>query len=68
MVSSKPSSRKICGTCEHWAGPRKVSAIRDRAEYENELVQGECVGGGRDRVQKVVAATCNEWIKWGVLK
>ena len=68
MLNSRPSFWKNCVTCEYWAGPRKASTFRDRAEYNNDQDKGECVGGGWNKTQKTAIGTCNKWEKWSPLK
>lgn len=68
MSNSKPANWQVCATCTHWAGARQASTFRDRAEYENDRVRGECVGGGWNRTQRAPSASCHKWVKWGVLK
>ena len=68
MANSKPASWHNCVTCEHWAGPRKVSTFRDRVEYNSDSDKGECVGGGWDRTQMPAMGSCSQWVKWAVLE
>jgi hypothetical protein len=46
-----PASWKDCVTCERWGGQRKPTPFRDGVEYDPSRDNGECLGGGWDRMQ-----------------
>jgi hypothetical protein len=68
MAQSLTASWKNDVTCDLWSGPRGPSHWRDRVEYSDDNVKGECIGGGWDRQQMRAMSTCNKWVKWSVLK
>jgi len=68
MPQTLQSSWKRCASCALWSGPRKPGVTRDRVEFENVNVKGECVGGQWDKRQISAMQACNRWTKWQLLK
>jgi hypothetical protein len=66
-MKTVPVSWKDCVTCERWGGQRKLTAFRDSVEYDPSHDEGECLGGGWDRMQIGATQTCNRYERWRVL-
>ncbi len=69
MAGVFPGTAKNCGSCEHWKGPRKLSAngkdaLADRYE------KGRCacpVAGAPHNSLKEPTRSCDSWAKWSSL-
>jgi hypothetical protein len=66
-MTTVPSSWKDCVTCDRWGGHRKPTPFRDGVEFDPSHDNGECLGGGWDRMQMGSTQTCNRYEKWRVL-
>ncbi len=66
-MTTVPSSWKDCVTCDRWGGHRKPTPFRDGVEFDPSHDNGECLGGGWDRMQMGSTQTCNRYKKWRVL-
>jgi hypothetical protein len=67
LMITVPASWKDCVTCERWGGQRKPTPFRDGVEYDPSRDNGECLGGGWDRMQIGAMQTCNRYKKWRAL-
>lgn len=70
MAMTIPAGQSVCATCEHWEGPRQLSAWEGLATIEEWNLQGECVGGGAFGPGAVLPASslCSSWTKWSKIK
>ena len=64
----QPVALHRCGSCNRWAGPRRIGSTPGTVEFEGENPEGECVEGpwhGNVRRHK---NACGRWIQWLALE
>jgi len=63
------NTRKQCGVCEFWAGPREIIASRTQVKLDSTSDKGQCIGGKHNKVQMAAGTTCCPGFKkWALLK
>jgi hypothetical protein len=61
------SAIKKCGSCQYWGGTREIDRTRRWVSYY-QYDKGECIGGGRNKLQVQGCASCSKYMKWGNLQ
>ncbi len=64
MAKTAYKGRRVCVTCQYWAGPRSINRAKSNAEYEKNNVIGMCAGGKCDRGRRTAIQSCSGWTKW----
>lgn len=58
-------NQKCCGTCEYWAGTRKLNNV---SEVKYEGPSAKCIGGGSHNTHVDAYGNCNQYKKWSKLQ
>ena len=67
QVQSYGSNSRICATCGRWDGPRQADNFGGLVQV-NPNSKGTCQGGAFNRQQMNTGATCQQYVKWQVLR
>ena len=68
LMPTYSPNMKLCATCAHWGGARKIDPTRSFVSTTSRNERGECLGGGHNTMQTPATGTCNAFTKWPVLR